>query len=725
MHRKSRIPLPAVLTLIVLILLAATAASAQTPIRKVAQPSSLTVIRPAPLDACRLLDHVTGRRLMDGLLFNLLWSCGRQAELAGASSEEEGAEETLRLITSAATTTDARVNDPTGETGASVTQSETSIAYNSNTGTLCSAFNDSGEFYGGGGGFTGFARSLDRGRTWIDNGAVGGSAYGDPSLVWRRADGYFYLATLEAGGGLALWISTDDCQTFNLLGVPSTGNDDKEILAVDNNPASARYGWFYLVWTDFGVAGWPIRAMRSTDGGVTWSTPVTVSTGGTVQGAWPAVAPNGDLFVAWLRYTDFLNGPITVQVARSTNGATSFTQATSPLVNAVSPRDATATSSCGRPSLRGNIRYLASPQIAVSGNGVLHVVYSYDPDGYNTGDVVNVYYRRSTDSGATWGAEVRLNDDATTRDQYFPTVQVDGSTVIATWYDRRLDAGNTLQDYYKRVSLDNGVTWGASQRVSDVSSPIVLNPNLATCYHGDYDQTLIAPGNTEVVQWSDDRRGDPDVYVDAAADSYRCIVNPVTGTSDCSGAITYTGGRATIDLAGGFVRLDAIVNVCNPTGMVAHFSDSPTCDGYGGDAGTSTHNAEIHLTGTSVMYFGIDDNARFITDPSFLEQGVVAATGCYQVHVSILEDQVLFDNDGVTTDSSKIRFDSYRGFEVAPYNETDTEDTAGANANLWYAAFNRTVSYRSDRLGTGASRACLVLSRTRTPNLASISALCQ
>src|SRR6185436_7146336 len=240
--------------------------------------------------------------------------------------------------------------------------------------------------------------------------------------------------SLDAGGGLALWASTDDCQTFHQIGTPSTGADDKEILAVDNNQASASYGNLYLVWTDFGFAGSPIRALRSTDGGATWSAAATLSTGGVVQGAWPAVAPNGDVFVAWLRYTDFQNGPITVEVARSTNGGLSYTPVTSPLVNAVSPREATASGTCGRPSLKGNLRYLASPQIAVDGNGVLHVVYSYDPDGYNTGDVVNGYYRRSTDSGATWSAELRLNDDSTSRDQYFPTIQANGSTLLATWY---------------------------------------------------------------------------------------------------------------------------------------------------------------------------------------------------------------------------------------------------------------------------------------------------
>ena len=494
----------------------ATTAFGQPP----ASPSPNTVIRPAPPGLCKLLDNPHVRGVMDGLLFNLIWSCGRQNELGkiAGEAETEKADESLPLLKEESIgVTDVRVNNPAGETGAGVTQSETSITQNPVTGTLCSSFNDSGEFYGGGGGFTGFARSTDGGLTWQDRGAVGGSSGGDPSLVWRKTDGRFYLATLASGGALALWVSTDDCQTFSFLSTPSTGGDDKEILAVDNNPASIFFGNLYLAWKDFGVAGAPIRASRSTDGGLTWSAPLTLSTGGTVQGAWPAVAPNGDIFVAWLRYTDFQSGPITVEVSRSTDGGLSYLPVSSPLVNAVSPRDATATINCGRPSLNGNFRYLASPQLAIDNGGTLHIVYSYDPDGFNVGDVVNVYYRRSTNSGSSWGPEVRLNDDVTTRDQYFPTVQVNGSTVITSWYDRRLDANNLLQDYFKRVSYDGGLTWSPSTRVSDVASSIILNPNLATCYHGDYDQSLVSLTSTEVAQWADDRRGDADVYVDAAA----------------------------------------------------------------------------------------------------------------------------------------------------------------------------------------------------------------
>lgn len=481
--------------------------------------SPYTEIQAASAEACRALDDPMKRARMDGLFLNLVWSCNRFDLLAkppafDAGNPDDVTEEPPRSPLAV----DAQVNNSAGETGTSTTQSETSITFNETTGTYCSSYNDSWEFFGagGGGGFTGFARSTDGGVTWQDRGAVGATAFGDPSLVWRRSDGNFYLATLESGGALSVWRSTDDCGSFTKISIPSTGNDDKEIMIADNNPASPHYGNLYLVWTDFGVAGTPIRAIRSTNGGTTWSAPVNLATG-ILQGAWPAVAPNGDVFVVWLRYASFPNGQISVRGARSTNGGVSYSAITNVIGNSVSPRDSAASTSCGRPALKGNIRYLASPQITVDSAGTLHVVYTRDPNNFNSGDVVQVYYKRSTNSGSTWSAEVVLNDVAT-NDQYFPTIQSNGTTLVAGWYDRRNDPNNTLQDYYKRISTNGGVTWGPNIRVTDVSSPIRLDPNLATCYHGDYDQSVVT-STGHIMQWADDRnfvgtRRDPDVWTD-------------------------------------------------------------------------------------------------------------------------------------------------------------------------------------------------------------------
>jgi hypothetical protein len=97
----------------------------------------------------------------------------------------------------------------------------------------------------------------------------------------------------------------------------------------------------------------------------------------------------------------------------------SYSSVTNPLTGAVNPRDNAATTNCGRPALNANasdgIRYLPSPQVEAGPDGCIHVVYSYDPDGNGVGDVIDVFHRRSCNNGASWGPEVRLNDDGTAR----------------------------------------------------------------------------------------------------------------------------------------------------------------------------------------------------------------------------------------------------------------------------------------------------------------------
>ena len=349
---------------------------------------------------------------------------------------------------------------------------------------------------------------------------VGANTAGDPAMAWSERDQAFYIATLSLSAGLELNVSTDDCRSFTFAGTPATNGDDKELIAIDNNPSSPFYGRIYVAWIDFG-SGARISLTRSDDGGATWSPQIALSDAGdTVQSAWPVVAPNGAVFVAWVHWITFPDGPVEIEIARSTNGGATFTRVTPPVTGKAVPRDASWSGTCDRAALNGGIRYSPFPQIAVSPDGALHAVYSYDPDGLDVGDVVNVYYRRSTDSGSTWEPEIQLNDDST-NDQYSPTLAAgpDG-TLLASWYDRRLDPNNLLQDVFRRVSTDGGVTWGPNERVTDVSSPIELDPILLPCYHGDYDTSIITSDGTQITQWSDDRntienRNDPDVWTEA------------------------------------------------------------------------------------------------------------------------------------------------------------------------------------------------------------------
>jgi hypothetical protein len=133
-------------------------------------------------------------------------------------------------------------------------QSETSLAVNETTGTICSGYNDFGH-YGSGNSIAGFSRSTDGGATFVDRGGLSSGSYGDPSMVWRKSDGYFYYATL-GDSCLRTYRSTDDCQTFTQVGsMGGCSSDDKEIMAVDNNSTSPYYGRLYVGWTDRGQAG--------------------------------------------------------------------------------------------------------------------------------------------------------------------------------------------------------------------------------------------------------------------------------------------------------------------------------------------------------------------------------------------------------------------------------------------------------------------------------------
>ena len=84
---------------------------------------------------------------------------------------------------------------------------------------------------------------------------------------------------------------------------------------------------------------------------------------------------------------------------------------------------------------------------------------------------------------ASWSAEIQLNTDGTTTDQWYPAIAVnENGVVVASWYDRRLDTANNMRfDRYARVSADGGLSWGPNKRISDVSSPVAsVNPNFDT-----------------------------------------------------------------------------------------------------------------------------------------------------------------------------------------------------------------------------------------------------
>jgi hypothetical protein len=156
-------------------------------------------------------------------------------------------------------------------------------------------------------------------------------------------------------------------------------------------------------------------------------------------------------------------------------------------------------------------RAVAWPQIVANpATGNLYLVYADKPTA--AGDKADVFLRQSIDNGQTWGAPVRVNDDATTNDQFQPTLAVtpDGAHVGVFWYDRRADAANNLIDYYGELFSAAGNTLtpgGANTRISDVSfaPEFGRDPGLNGRFVGDYDAGVKAENTTFSVAWSDNR----------------------------------------------------------------------------------------------------------------------------------------------------------------------------------------------------------------------------
>lgn len=408
------------------------------------------------------------------------------------------------------------VNNPNEDLTARDTQSETTLvvfgaAGNGSTG--CSAFNDSGSFVPPAtptSKFTGFSRSTDGGASWTDEGTLPTNAngdVGDPVLARSSLTGTIFLSTLQfSGSGIRVFPSTDNCNTFAapVQGAPGkTGFQDKEWIAVDNFTGSGQ-GNVYLVERDFGP-GNGIYFFRSTNNGATFlpsgGTLIASGAANNVQGAYVTVGPDHAVYVFFFDQSS----PQRIRMRRSTDQGFTFGAA-------VTVATLATTGVNGNLGLGGGFRTNAFPQAVVNPvNGNIYVVFNDKPAGTDKADI---FFTQSTNSGLSWSARVRVNDDSGTNDQWQPTLAVmpNGEHLFISFYDRRLDAGNSLIDVFGAIGNISGgtVTLEPTSRITDTSFPVVRgqDPVVNSVYMGDYDQAA-ADNNFFYVTWGDNRLANP------------------------------------------------------------------------------------------------------------------------------------------------------------------------------------------------------------------------
>jgi PEP-CTERM motif len=100
-------------------------------------------------------------------------------------------------------------------------------------------------------------------------------------------------------------------------------------------------------------------------------------------------------------------------------------------------------------------------------NGSLYMLYTQAAN--TTTNDTNIVFRRSTDNGATFSSELKLNDDVSTMSQFFGRLAVDQKTgwLASVWYDARNSILNNTVELWGSFSFDGGLSWVPNFKISD------------------------------------------------------------------------------------------------------------------------------------------------------------------------------------------------------------------------------------------------------------------
>ena len=231
------------------------------------------------------------------------------------------------------------------------------------------------------------------------------------------------------------------------------------------------------------------------------------------QGASPAIANNGDTYVAWEHNLGGFTDPsMYIMVARVPAGAGSPDTGTVVTSGQLLANPYGGVKSLGTVPIVGYSRGNGQdfPSIAYNPTTNRVIVEWNDASHHPLGDI----FLRSLDANLSLTAPImKVNDDDSFALHFMPAVSVrsDGS-VASSWYDRRLwGPDSTHTDYFAEVRPSAGTAVSdfrvttSSTNWAGVSS--VINPNF-----GDYTDNA-STGTTTYFTWSDGRLGIPQPFV--------------------------------------------------------------------------------------------------------------------------------------------------------------------------------------------------------------------
>ena len=346
----------------------------------------------------------------------------------------------------------------------------------SNGSTIVAAY-QVGRIYDGGACAIGFATSTNNGASWT-SGLLPGitkwtttptTAVGpndratDASVAYDAAHNVWLISSLtllEAGGvhgnAVVTSRSTDGGLTWSNPVTTATGGDlDKNWIVCDNTSTSTFtspfYGHCYTEWDDHG-SGNRLQMSTSSDGGQTWSAPTTNGSG--VIGGQPVVRPDGTVIVP----TDNANESA-VGAFNSTNGGASWSAITT--ITTISHH-----------TVAGSLREGPMPSAEIDGAGTVYIAWSdcRFRRSCRTNDIVVSHSLNAT--GTSWSAVSRVPIDATNSgiDHFIPGLAVNkatsGSTAQLGLTYYFYPSGSTQLSVGFISSTNAGSTWSTPQTLA-------------------------------------------------------------------------------------------------------------------------------------------------------------------------------------------------------------------------------------------------------------------
>ncbi len=328
--------------------------------------------------------------------------------------------------------------------------------------------------------------SKDGGKSWnIFKLRSSLGVWGDPALAVDTAGNFyfFHLSNPEEGN----WIDRIVCQKSNDNGQTwsngtYTGLNGLKVQDKEWPVINRKNNHIYVSWTQFDKYGSEdpldsslILFSKSIDGAQSWSDPLRINKwagdciddDNTVEGAVPAIGPDGEIYVSWL-------GPKGLVFNRSLDEGESWMDEEFELT------DVPGGWAFSVPGIyRCNGLPITLCDTSGGGNnGTIYINWSDQRNGTNDTDI---WLLRSTDGGDTWSEPIRVNDDQTDKHQFFTWMAIDQTNgyLYFVFYDRR-NYSDIQTDVYMAVSKDGGETFD-NFKISD--SPFIPDANI---FFGDY-----------------------------------------------------------------------------------------------------------------------------------------------------------------------------------------------------------------------------------------------